>query len=409
MARSSSLVAGSQISLIEFLFILFLVVYFFLPSSFLMMSWYNVFILSLVYFLWVVFVTIKSSKLQNKLLKYFFVILFITIQWAFFTEIKTVVGDDIQTKYFFTWFQQLFFSFFPSLLLYRMILYSTRLQRRILLFTLLGVIAYVIKQTMQELLLNSHVTRQNDVDMEIAKADVANFSFVYTMVSFVPLIIHFIFKYKSGIGRVLMIFLIIFVYNFLLKAQYTLSFLISIIASLMMLYNFIPRDKHILYWISILVGFVLSPYILNWLSVVIVSEDMKIRLHEVSELLAHGRMEYNLESRFTLYARSVMDFLRSPIWGNYYLNYNPHSSFLGTMAYLGVLGTIPYFYLYLNIRTDISSFIKGVHERKTFDIVFMTIILTGFTNPIHMNFSYAFVVFFIAPLCLIEFSEKERK
>ena len=251
----------------------------------------------------------------------------------------------------------------------------------------------------------------NDVDMEIAQKNVANFDFVYALTGLIPVLAYCFFQIMGKIAKLLIVLSLIYLYFFIFKAQYTLSFLVSMIALFVVVYDNLPNNliAKYLFWIVIFAIVINLPSIFTLLSTLVDSEDMVVRFDELGGFFNSGESEGDMQSRIVLYASAIEDFLNSPIIGNYHIGYNPHSTFLTWLAYTGIVGSLPLFYLYWKTPRLLLRFFQEKHSIAAYKAVVLTLILNGLTNPIHSNNSYAMIVFFISPLVLLHFSKTRLK
>ena len=134
---------------------------------------------------------------------------------------------------------------------------------------------------------------------------------------------------------------------------------------------------------------------------------MSIRLYEIYYFLVGGDATgYNMDGRITLYTESIKAFLKSPFWGNRHLDFDGHATFLTVLSDLGLLGGIPFYYLYFSSRKRVRIIIND--KGNYYGPVFLMLLLMGFTNPIHTALPLMYVVWFLVPLSIETFMEYEE-
>ena len=399
---------------VEYVAIVFMAIFFLVPAWGTKISWYVVLAFCLAYFGLSSFLFVQSSKTRWIIVGMFGLVLFTTFLFSVLAEPITIAPSSsggFSLSFFISTLEQLFFSFFPVFLFYRMATSSSTSQERVLLLIVSVVILYVVTHSLLELAENPRLSRMNDVDMEIAQKNVANFDFVYALTGLIPVLTYCFFQIKSKMAKLLIVFSLIYLYYFIFKAQYTLSFLVSLIALFFVVYDNLPNNliAKYLFWIVIFAIVINLPSIFTLLSTLVDSEDMVVRFDELGSFFDSGESEGDMQSRLVLYASAVNDFLDSPIIGNYHIGYNPHSTFLTWLAYTGIVGSLPLFYLYWKTPRLVLRFLHEKHSIAAYKAVVLTLILNGLTNPIHSNNSYAMIVFFISPLVLSHFSKTRVK
>ncbi|UOX72351.1 hypothetical protein [Enterocloster bolteae] len=138
--------------------------------------------------------------------------------------------------------------------------------------------------------------------------------------------------------------------SFLLIAQYTLAVFAAIVGMLFFLMIHYSGSKKIVILSIVIIGLLpLVPSLIKLAADTVPSESMSIRLYEVYSFFMWGDGSgYNLSGRIELYEKSIIAFFRSPIWGNRSLNFYGHATFLVIPAMLGLMGAIPFYYVYFH-------------------------------------------------------------
>lgn len=400
---------NNSIFIIDFIFTGLFALYYILPSF---STKYNFLIplsLGLVY----IFIDIIRNNLNISVavIKYLAVIAFIALLYMLLTDATSISADVSNSglKRFLSKFSQMFMMFLPLLFLKRITDNSSYTIKKIIIFCSYALILYVMTVTVRELFVNPDITRAWAEFEESSTGNVANYYFVYAIPFTIAVSTMVACNAKKVFVKVIMIFLIIYQMYFLLLAQYTLSVLIAIIGICAELYcnSHLSLNKIILLILFVVLA-VASPWIFKTAASYVPSEQMSLRLYEIYDFLSGGDASgYNLNGRMTLYKDSVIAFLRSPVWGNRSLNFDGHATFLTVLADLGLLGGIPFYCLYFSSQRKVKAIINV--KENNFNVIFILLLLMGFTNPIHTALPLMYTVWFLVPLTIETYQEyKER-
>lgn len=348
-----------------------------------------------VYIAYIFFKNFESAKV---ILMFVAVIAILALMKTLLTDTQTITGN-VKIKQFFSMLHQYIFMFIPLFLFWRVKNTANYRQKKFILLFVSAIIAYVIFQTMQEVTINPNAMRNWAEFEELAKENVANYYFVYA-IPIIIVAITTVFRKLNIILKILAIAAILILMNFLLKAQYTLALLIVVIGIILQLFFSIKNVlfKMLFVFVTVLSIFFL-PSLLLFISENIESEQVSLRLYELYVFLSSGDASgYNLNGRLILYEKSIIAFFRSPIWGNRYLGFDGHATFLSVLSDMGLLGGIPFFYLVISAYNKAKNFL-GENAKRLF-YAFFCWLLMGLTNPIHRSLPIAFAMWFIAPLAI---------
>jgi len=399
---------NNRILTIDTIFIVFFSMYYILPSVSAKFTFLFPFALVFVY---IVIGTIRNGmKLSTIIVKYLFLIAFISFLYMILTDASSIAADvsDRGLKRFLSKYYQMAMMFFPLLFLKRIIDFSPFRVKKIVLIFSYALFAYVMLFTIQELRINPNITRAWAGFEENSANNVANYYFVYAIPFTIAISTMLVCKAKRVVIKAIMVALIIYQVYFLLLAQYTLSVLISIIGICAEIYcNTKPgRNKTVLVLLFAILA-ILSPWLLKMAASHVPSEQMAIRLYEIYYFLVGGDVSgYNLNGRMTLYTETIKAFLKSPFWGNRHLDFDGHATFLTVLSDLGLLGGIPFYYLYFSSLKRVRAIIND--KCNCYWPVFLMLALMGFTNPIHTALPLMYVVWFLVPLSIETFMEYEE-
>lgn len=388
-------------SYIEIGIIMLFSLYCILPSANNSMNFMLVLMFVAVYIAFIFFKNFEGAKV---ILMFVAVIVLLALIKTLLTDTQTITGG-VKIKQFFSLLYQYIFMYIPLFFFWRVKNTANYRQKKFILLFVSAIIAYVIFQTMQEVTINPNAMRSWAEFEELAKENVANYYFVYA-IPIIIVAITTVFRKLNIILKILAIAAILILMNFLLKAQYTLALLITVIGIIIQLYCSIKNQifKIIFVFITILTMFFL-PYLLLFFSETVESTQISLRLYELYVFFSSGDTSgYNLNGRLTLYEKSIIAFLKSPIWGNRYLDFNGHATFLVELAETGLLGGIPFFYLVISAYNKAKGLL-GENAKRIFYAFFCWVCM-GLTNPIHSSLPVAFAMWFIAPLAIEVFYNK---
>lgn len=398
----------NKLSDFEFLFFMFISIYYLLPA-----------VSSAIPFILILFVCITYTcclwLLNRKEATFYLTILviamFVSLIYFLFTSSATVDQgvSNYGLKRILSKFEQVFMSFFPIIMFLEIQKKASYAQKKWLLVVIGVLLTYVLINTMVELSVNESATKSwADFD-EQSEKNVGTYSYVYAVpILFVSLPYLFV-QMKNSFLKFLIVGVGIFLFSFLLLAQYTLALLIAIIGLVLQIsFNIKSNKTKIILWLCCILVFLVLPTILDYLATHVPSEQMAIRLQEIASFFGKGDASgYNLNGRLTLYGKAIKAFLRSPIIGNRSLGFSGHATFLCVFADIGILGGGIFFYLYFLSRKKVDDNLG--RSKRAFAAVFISLLLMGFTNPIHSAFSLSFIVWMVVPLLIVCINNKKEK
>lgn len=398
-----------SIGVIDSIIVIIFAMYYIVPS---ISAKYTFIVPLLLGFAYIVFLTIQNNlKIPTVIIKYILLIAFISLVYMIFTDASSIAQEVTNhgVKRFLSKFYQIFMMFFPIMLLSRVKKNLTIRQKKFVLLISYFLFGYVMLITMKELSLNPNITRSWSEFAESSSNNVGNYYFIYAIPVLLAICTMLAVRAKMIGVKILMIALIIFQMYFLLIAQYTLSVIIGILGIGFEIY--VNTKKKINRYFVIGIFFllvILLPNILQFAIAHVPSEQMAIRLNELYNFfVGRDATGYNMNGRLTLYFDSIKAFFISPIWGNRSLNFDGHATFLTVLSDTGLLGGIPFYYLYFSSNRRVKRLIQD--NKKQFLPIFTMLILTGFTNPINMALPLMYATWFLAPLTISVYNEYERK
>ena len=379
--------------------------YYILPSASINTN-YSVALIGVVVSVLLISVLLNSHRISVEVLLFAIAVVFISTLYIFLTDTKAIASDvsNYNLKRFTSKAYQMLMMFFPVFLYKSVRNHCTKRQKTFILFIAYAFIIFVVVQTMIELVVNPNITRIWLKQIEAGQKNVAGYYFVYA----VPFVIVFCWmmflQSKRRTIKVLLGIIIAFLFYFLFLCQYTISVLISVIGIIACMLLNGKGGVRIVVVIGITALFVLTPFLIKSIIPFIESKQVSERLNEIVLFFESGDIgSGNLRARFTLYQKSIMAFFSSPIWGNRSLDFDGHATFLTILADLGLLGALPYYYLYHRSKRLIYDSVG----KQRFLPFFIILVICGLLNPIHAALPLMFVVWFVSPLSIELFARPE--
>ncbi|MBE6802793.1 MAG: O-antigen ligase family protein [Ruminococcaceae bacterium] len=399
------LIGKDGLPFIDFAAIIFFSLYYILPSFSGSFNRTLVLFLGIGYFLYVL---LKDRKIGVSFISIFTAVTVIAFAFLLLTETKTVAesASNRLLKVFMSKFSQYFFMYLPGLFLIRVLKNANKEQKNALLMLLLVLYIIVLYNTFIVVLENPDAVRSWENFSEMEAENIGNYYFVYS----VPIIITGLsvcMARLKGFKKFFCLGFIFVLFVFLLLASYTLAVLIAVLGLILQVFLSLksPVTK-ILFIIAAVIALFFVPDLLLFISENAPSGNMAIRFKELYSFFTSGDSSgYNLNGRLTLYRMSIEAFLNSPIIGNRNLDFDGHATFLTVLADTGIIGGIPFYYLLFSMNKRMKAFLN--ENARNFIPAFFSLLLMGFTNPIHNSLPLAFAVWFIVPLIINALINKE--
>ncbi len=395
-----------EIPFIEMLFIMFSLFYYILPSF----DKINSILVICVFLIYLVYAIQRMPvKYAKNAFTIFVLSLIISACYFIFTNTSTIDASVsfYHLKRFLSKFSQVFFNFFPLVLLVRIVYSGSYKQKKFICGAIAILLLFVVIQTREEIKLYADATR-DWAYVEKENENAGGYAFVYAISAIVPTLL-IIFHYAQYKWKNLTIVAIFLIFGFLLRAQYTLAIILAIISLLTHVFVSSANKRiKIIVAVCLPLVYILLPFVLYAIAKQVDSYSVSLRITEIADFLSFGERGYNLGSRMELYQKTIIAFFKSPIFGNRYLNFDGHATLLTILSDVGLLGGIPYYYLFFSARNRIKEML-GIADYKVYFPVFLSFILMGFTNPIHSARPLYIVVWLLAPLLALIFKETIEK
>ncbi len=406
MVKNNSL-KKNKIAWLELAFIMLFSVYYILPS---VNSSIHILVPIFAGLMYIVYITCRDTKAGTKIIFYVFVIAIIAFAYILLTDTTTIskLSEPVKPKQFLAKFNQYFCMYLPAVFFYRILTKANSKQKKLMLAFSFALITFVIIQTLQELAINPNAIRQWSLFEELDDENVGNYYFVYSipvLLVAISVCLPAFNKYQNVVAITAMVFL----FYFLLKAQYTLALLITVIGLIVQLFVSLKSGfSKAMLLLAATVGAFFIPNFLEFAYMSVKSEQVSTRLKELYDFFSSGSTSgYNLNGRLTLYGKTAVAFFKSPIIGNRRLDFDGHATCLTILADTGIIGGIPFYYLLITAWKKIKALLN--QEGKRYFPIYVCLLLMGFTNPIHTSLPLAITVWFIAPLLVNTVYENEKK
>ena len=236
---------------------------------------------------------------------------------------------------------------------------------------------------------------------DISKLNIGDFSFIYTIVLWIPLLLGMLKFWRKWF--VVLLSVLVSFYLAIYVSEYTTALLFAILPLLLLFskkgLDYKSTRMLVLLYIGIAVIVMpLLPVVIQFFDSSIGSHLISARLSEVSDFVSNPQYatsdsQSDLISRRSLYLKSYGSFLQSPIWGSLsYKKLGGHSTFFDILGFLGLIGGALYYFLWKNIYVH---FLKPYKHKPFFGYfcfaLICSIILSIF-NPFISIFFYSFIV-----------------
>lgn len=394
-------------SWIELAVILFFSVYYILPSMRVSVNFMLPLMLAILYigYLW-----LKDTTLSRAFIGVFISVVLVAAAYTLLTDTKTISdeGSSAGVKQFVSKFNQYLLMYLPALFFVRINKTANENQKKTLLAIMSALITYVIFETLRELEIDSNAIRRWEQFTDLEDGNIGNYYFVYA----IPIIITIFSVCMQNVkfkGKVLCLAVIVFLFYFLVKAQYTLALLIAMLGVMLQIFLSIKNvAAKILFFVVSAVGLFFVPTFFLFIAENISSEQIAVRFRELYEFFGSGNADgYNLNGRLTLYRKTIIAFFKSPLWGTRSLDFDGHATYLTVLSDTGLIGAVPFYYMLFSVRKKIKNHLAS--SSGMFAVVFFCYLCMGFTNPIHSSMPLSWVVWFTAPLAIDTFFNKEEE
>jgi hypothetical protein len=357
------------------------------------------------------YVVLTQKEFIPILFKLMMLVAVIALFYTLLTDTFTISSNasNLKLKQFFSKFYQYFSLYFPLILLMRVNSKASLKQKKLLMIAALVLMAYVIVTTWIFLVENPNATREWGGFDETKGENVANYYFIYAVPMIIAIFASCMVK-LSAFQKVFSFAIIAVSLVFLVNAQYTLSLLISFVGILYQIFKSLGSSlSKLIFVVALIAMLFFVPQILELLINNIKSDQVTTRLSEIYDFLTgKGAGGYNLNGRLTLYGETIKTFFQSPIVGNRDIQIDGHATFLTILSDTGLLGGIPFYYLFYTVCKWVKE--ETGKNNEQIKVIILMFTLMGLTNPVHSSMPLGFATWFLAPLMIITiFNKGEQK
>lgn len=347
------------------------------------------------------FVYFKDSELGKFALRCLLCAFIISVLYVTTTELITISNVANRTlKGIFSFTYQYNTLIFPVLFFKRMQGLATKVQKMIVLAFSLVLLMVVVFNTLEALqydpgLMKSQMA-SNIIDDDAPA--IGGYFYVIAGPVWVTSLFYGFRNSPNKILKYLMLALCIFFLYYVASSGYTIAFLACLIGCVLCIY-IENEHRNPMVWVIIgLLIIFLMPFILSAIIALLPDDAPTVeRMKELLMVSQTGNKEgTDLLLREELYIKGLLAFIKSPIWGNYSLSFNPHSTFIEILASLGLLGGIT---LYKELKMAKNK-IKEALPREHLIPFIAVYVFQACTNPINSSISIAISIWFLTPLLL---------
>lgn len=363
------------------------------------------------------FVAIHSSSTDypNNIGRYILIALFLAVLYSVLTDTQTIQQDvsNRSLKVLFAKFNQYSYQVVPFAIMFRLISKGSSKQQRIFLICTAIFFGITLIATNTFLSANPGAIRSfHNRDFDSTELEgLGNFYFVYGTAALIPSLCLIYWYSRNMKAKITSVIVIVYIFSFLLKAQFSLALLIPLICLLYIYYIKASRVQRRIFWLFTPIAFVALPFFFKFVANHVGNDnDIHDRFMELYYAFTFQDSTSTAQDgayRLTTYWDTIKAFFVSPIWGTK-INFDPHSTFLGMLADVGLLGFVPYMMMFYGMTKKIYRYLDIEGNKSLFKPSLLFIIMMGLTNPIHSTSALQFVIWCIAPLIVLELKKLNK-
>ena len=363
------------------------------------------------------FVATRSSSTEypNNIGRYILITIFLTILYFVLTDTQTIQQDvsNRSLKVLFAKFNQYSYQVMPFAIMFRLVTKGSSKQQSI--FLICTAIFFGITLITTNAFLSAHpgITRSfHDTNFDSTELEgIGNYYFVYGTAALIPSLC-LIYLYSHNLkAKIASMVVIIYIFSFLLKAEFSLALLIPLICLLYIYYIKSPQGQRRIFWFFTPITFVVLPFFFKFIADYVGNDndihDRFMELYYVFTFQDSTSTAQDGAGRLAIYWDTIKAFVTSPIWGTK-IDIDPHSTFLGMLADVGLLGFVPYMMMFCDMTKNIYRYLDIEGNKSLFKASLLFIIMMGLTNPIHSTSALQFAIWCIAPLTVLEIKKSNK-
>lgn len=363
------------------------------------------------------FVATRSSSTEypNNIGRFILIALFLSVLYFLLTDTKTIQQNvsNRLLKVLFAKFNQYSYQLMPFAIMYRLVLKGSSKQHRIFLIGVAIFFGLTLIATNTFLSANPGAIRSfHNTDFDSSELEgLGNFYFVYGAAALIPSL-GLIYWYSQNMkAKIASVIVIIYIFSFLLKAQFSLALLIPLVCLLYIWYIKLPQGQRRYFCFFTPIAFVVLPFFFKFVAEHVGADnDIHDRFMELYYTFTFQDSTSTAQDgvgRLTIYWDTIKAFLTSPLWGTK-IYFDPHSTFLGILTDVGLLGFVPYMMMFYFMAKNIYRYLDIEGQKSLFKVSLLFIIIMGLTNPIHSTSALQFAIWCIAPLVILEIKNKSK-
>lgn len=391
----NNVIQDKKLPLLDLLFIFYYAYLAINPKMNVQFSLLNFVVIEIIY---AIYVYMVDNSLRRIIKTLFFGAVIIALLLTFATEIVTVDAnaEDREVKSLISMFHLFFSMCFPLLMSYRLINNGTQKQRLIAMLFVFSVFFVIIQVTWVELQINARILKsQMEANIDGDNALIGGYHFVCASPILVSALFYSAMRSKQKMVRFCLYGLSAFFVVFLSKSMYSIALLSGVLGIATCFYSQSGHRYKTLYLAAPFIVWFLAPMLLTFVISILDEGDTKLRMTELYNFFTTGDLgDDDLAARFDLYGKSILAFVTSPIWGNFHLGFNPHSTAFELLARIGLLGFIPF---YMMLKGSFSLMHKTLSSWSVLPCL-SSFVLMCLTNPVHASLPLNISLWFMAPL-----------
>ena len=386
---------NKKLPLLELLFIMYYAFLAINPKMNVQVPLINFLLIELAY---AVYIYYRDLSIRHLVSTFLWCASIIALLFTFTTSIP-YIGANVpnrEIKSLVTMCHYFFSLVFPILLTYRLLSCGSKIQKLIVLLFTTVVLFTIIQITWAELLVNERILKsQMAADLESDNALVGGYSFVCAGPILASSIFYAAIKCRQKLIKSGLFLLCGLLIVFLSKSMYSIALLAAVLGIASCFYAESNNRYKKLYLAAPFIVWFLAPEILTFVINILDDGDTKLRMSELYYFFTTGDLgDDDLGARFNLYGRSLVAFIKSPIWGNFYLGFNPHSTAFEILASIGLLGFVPFYKMLEKSFTTTKKLLPSwsiLPCLSSFGLMCLT-------NPIHASLPMNISLWLVAPL-----------
>ena len=356
--------------------------------------------------LYSVFVYILDKKIRKLILIFAFTSLLIAVFFSVLTSIVYIesTASNRILKSIVTMLNSFYGLVFPLFLYYRIHMNASVKQKYLFLALSSIVLVVVFNITLAELEINARALKsQMQASLE-GNPMVGGYNFVCAAPVLATGTFYCFIMASHKLVKLLLLLVSFFFIYFLSKSMYSIALLSGVLGMASCLYAVSKSHYKRLFWLVPILGWICAPFVLDFVIDILEEGDTKLRMQELYNFFTSGDLgDDDLGARMNLYYKGIMAFLSSPIWGNYELRFNPHSTIIEILASIGLMGGVCFYKSLKTAFLTLSQLLSGFSILPClFAFLFMAL-----TNPIHSSPILNISLWLLIPLLYNIFDNKK--